>query len=110
MSAHLCHAWLVSYDISDRRRLARVYRYLLKRATPVQYSVFLFEGTRARLEALLAGVAELMAEKHDDVRAYQLPGDYRLDSIGERRVSDEVMLLSSRTPILEELLHYRHAD
>lgn len=105
MSADLCHAWLVSYDISDRRRLGRVYRFLLKQATPIQYSVFLFEGTRKRLESLLAGIAELMAEQQDDVRAYQLPGDARLDSIGERRLPAEVMLLSGRMPILQRLLH-----
>jgi CRISPR-associated protein Cas2 len=66
-------ATLICYDIADPKRLGRVFRYLKKRAMPLQYSVFLFSGDDRQLERCLAGAAALIDEKHDDLRAYPLP-------------------------------------
>lgn len=64
---------IICYDISDPRRLGRVFRYLRKRAVPLQYSVFLFVGDSRRLDACMADLAQLISDKEDDLRAYPLP-------------------------------------
>ena len=43
MSQFKSSRWLVCYDISDKKRLGRVFRFLKKKGVPVQYSVFLVE-------------------------------------------------------------------
>lgn len=64
---------IICYDISCPRRLGRIYRYLCRRALPIQYSVFLFSGTRRQLDACLRDLADLMDTSQDDIRAYPLP-------------------------------------
>lgn len=65
--------YVICYDISDPKRLNHLHRYLLKRAIPIQYSVFLFAGDDRQFAACLAGAAQEIDEKEDDLRAYPLP-------------------------------------
>ena len=65
--------YLVSYDICQPRRLARVHRLLRQEATALQYSVFLFSGSDAQLDRLLDRIARLIEPKEDDVRAWPVP-------------------------------------
>ena len=65
--------YIVCYDISDARRLGRLFRFLKKRAVALQYSVFLFVGDDRQLDRLLEGAAKLIDPKADDLRAYPLP-------------------------------------
>ena len=46
---------------------------MVNAATPIEYSIFLFLGSERALEACLAGVANLMEMRTDDVRCYCLP-------------------------------------
>ncbi|PIV91502.1 MAG: CRISPR-associated protein Cas2, partial [Gallionellales bacterium CG17_big_fil_post_rev_8_21_14_2_50_54_146] len=46
--------WLIGYDITSPKRLQRVYRVLLRYATPIEYSVFLFTGTECGKQRCLA--------------------------------------------------------
>lgn len=64
--------WLVAYDIASPRRLARLHRWLVQRALPVQYSVFVFTGTAAELAELIGGIALRIHPRQDDVRLYPL--------------------------------------
>ena len=64
---------LICYDITEPRRLARVHRYLVKRAVPLQYSVFLAHGSPRAVGALMAVIDTLIDEGSDDVRCYALP-------------------------------------
>ncbi|MXS85647.1 CRISPR-associated endonuclease Cas2 [Nitrosomonas sp. HPC101] len=66
--------FVICYDISNPRRLGRLYRYLLKRAMPLQYSVFLFSGDDRQLECFMQDAIALIDEKQDDLRVYPLPG------------------------------------
>lgn len=66
--------FIICYDITDPRRLGRLYRYLIKRAVPLQYSVFLFKGDDRQLERCIQDAIELIDEKQDDLRVYPLPG------------------------------------
>lgn len=64
---------IICYDISNPRRLGRVFRFLKKIAVPLQYSVFLFTGDDRQLDRCLEKAAKLIDEKEDDLRAYPLP-------------------------------------
>lgn len=65
--------WVISYDICDPRRLGRVHRRMLAHAAPIEYSVFLLDGTQRALEACMEEIVPLIEETEDDVRCYQLP-------------------------------------
>lgn len=73
MSLHANANWLVTYDIADPRRLARLFKFLKKQGIPVQYSVFLVEASAAKMGNLIVQMAKLVDEEADDVRAYRLP-------------------------------------
>jgi len=65
--------YIICYDITDPKRLGRIHRALKKKALPVQYSVFLFNGTPDQLALCLARLEALMDPDTDDIRAYPLP-------------------------------------
>ena len=65
--------YIICYDITDPKRLGRIHRTLKKKALPVQYSVFLFNGTPEQLALCLARLEALMDPDTDDIRAYPLP-------------------------------------
>ncbi len=75
-------AWIIGYDITSPKRLARVHRFLSRRAFALQYSLFLAVVTRAELDELLRGVARLIHSRRDDVRAWPLPENAKFQSIG----------------------------
>lgn len=64
--------YLIGYDIAEPKRLQRIYRRMTHYATPIQYSVFLFEGTEKLLKACLDDVMEIFQRKEDDLRVYPL--------------------------------------
>ena len=65
--------FIVCYDITDPKRLGRVYRQLCKEAMPLQYSVFLFKGDSRQVKKLMHDLSSLIDKRRDDVRAYPLP-------------------------------------
>lgn len=65
--------FIICYDICEPKRLGRVFRYLRRRAIPLQYSVFLFTGSARQMERCLGGAEELIDQDEDDLRAYPLP-------------------------------------
>lgn len=75
MSNNQTLPWLVVYDISDPKRLARVFKALKKVGTPVQYSVFAVDASATGMASLMASIAHLIDAKADDVRAYRLPAN-----------------------------------
>jgi CRISPR-associated protein Cas2 len=83
MSLHQSTQWLVTYDISDPKRLAHVFRYLKKKGIPIQYSVFSVTASSAQMGTLMAGIATLIHKGQDDVRAYRLPIDGWRATLGE---------------------------
>ncbi len=65
--------YLLGYDISDPKRLQKVYRRMCNYAVPIQYSIFLFDGSKKQLQICIDDVLCLINKKEDDFRAYQLP-------------------------------------
>ncbi|MDY0072361.1 MAG: CRISPR-associated endonuclease Cas2 [Thauera sp.] len=84
----------MTYDISNPKRLIRLHRFLIKQATPVQYSVFYFLGSSAKMGHLMADIEQRIDRKTDDVRAYQLPEKMSIDTLGASRLPEETALLS----------------
>lgn len=93
MSQNQKSAWLVAYDISDPRRLARVFKALKEEGIPLQYSVFSVSATPAAMAQLMARLKVLINVKEDDVRAYQLPPNGWRFTLGEDIVPPETWLL-----------------
>lgn len=67
--------YLIGYDISDSKRLQRIHRRMTRYATPIQYSVFLFDGSEKLLKACLEEVMGIFHKKEDDLRVYPLPAN-----------------------------------
>jgi len=65
--------YLIGYDIADPKRLQRIHRRMTKYATPIQYSIFLFEGSEKLLAQCLTEVMQIFHKKEDDLRIYPLP-------------------------------------
>lgn len=104
MAMNAPRAWLITYDITNPKRLVRLHRFLRKHAVPVQYSVFHFEGSAARMGQLMEQVETRIDPKTDDVRAYQLPEMLSIDTIGRGGLPDETAILSDTGPLLNTLL------
>jgi CRISPR-associated protein Cas2 len=84
--------WLIAYDIADPRRLGKVHRYLKGYAVPVQYSVFVFQGSQIALECVLSGIAARIEPDADDVRAYHLPSRCEVAMLGRQNLPEGVVL------------------
>jgi len=74
--------YLVCYDIADRRRLRRVYRFLKGHGVPLQYSVFLCSFTWPELQTALSHLNQLIETAADDVRIDPLPAGQAIMSLG----------------------------
>jgi len=66
--------FLIAYDITCPRRLARMHRFLTKVAVPIEYSVFFYCGELASAIAILNDASKLIDKRSDDLRCYPLPG------------------------------------
>ncbi|HRP95589.1 MAG TPA: CRISPR-associated endonuclease Cas2 [Rhodocyclaceae bacterium] len=104
MAVNAPRTWLITYDITNPKRLVRLHRFLRRHATPVQYSVFLFEGSAAQMGRLMADIETRIDKKTDDVRGYQLPARLQIDTFGRGSLPADTHLLSDRSPSLDQLL------
>lgn len=104
MALNTPRGWLITYDITHPKRLARLHRFLVKLATPVQYSVFHFEGNPAQMGRLMADIAARIDPDTDDVRGYQLPENLSIDTLGRGGLPSSTFVLSSTSPSLQLLL------
>lgn len=73
MSKSKSMPYLITYDISDSRRLQRVHRLLKKQAIAMQYSVFIAVLNQPDRDELIAKLTKLINEQEDDIRLYPLP-------------------------------------
>jgi CRISPR-associated protein Cas2 len=74
--------WLLAHDISDPKRLQKVWRLMRKEGLPMQYSLYLLRGSRERVQRLLEQLTPLIDSKADDVRVYPLGENTRLWGLG----------------------------
>ena len=65
--------FIISYDISDSKRLQKLARRLEKVAMRIQYSIFLLsEATQAQLYAVVDEITGIIDHDEDDVRIYRM--------------------------------------
>jgi CRISPR-associated protein Cas2 len=82
--------WIIGYDIAHPGRLGRIHRTMVSRATPIEYSVFLFCGTEKALQECLSVVEDLMDKRADDVRCYPLPARGLRERIGKATLPEGI--------------------
>ncbi|CAE6485512.1 MAG TPA: CRISPR-associated endonuclease Cas2 [Nitrosomonas nitrosa] len=75
--------WVIGYDITDARRLQRVYRAVLRYAIPLELSVFLLTGHERDMQRCLEEISSLIDPKSDDLRCYPLPNRGLQERIGK---------------------------
>jgi len=65
--------FIITYDISDPKRLKKIAKLIEKDALRIQYSVYiLYEATKEEVTALLEQVCKIYDEKYDDIRVYKI--------------------------------------
>jgi len=74
--------YLVCYDISDEKRLGRVFRFTKNYGLHIQYSVFLCKFTWQELQEFKSHLSNLIDKKNDDIRIYPLPSEIKSIVIG----------------------------
>lgn len=65
-------AWLLTYDIADKRRWQRLYRLVRGEGIRLQYSVFLLPQAEPP-QGFCEAVGKIVHPQEDDVRMYYLP-------------------------------------
>lgn len=64
--------YIIGYDITEPKRLGKIYKKIIKFATPIQYSLFLYEGTEKELTNAMQSILNLLDKKTDDLRIYPI--------------------------------------
>ena len=95
----MSQTWLIGYDIANPRRLGRIHRAMVNRATPIEYSIFLFIGSPTALAECLTAVAGLIDPKTDDVRCYALPSRGHQERIGRATLPAGITWTGLPTPL-----------
>lgn len=91
MSQHASARWLVTYDIADPKRLARLFKFLKKQGVPLQYSVFMVEASAVKMSSLVLQMKAMVDGKADDVRAYRLPENLWQVTLGASILPDDIL-------------------
>lgn len=91
MSQHASARWIVTYDIADPKRLARLFKFLKKQGVPLQYSVFLVDATAVQMSNLVLQMGAIVDRKADDVRAYRLPENLWQVTLGASILPDDIL-------------------
>lgn len=66
-------AYIVGYDVADRRRLQKIHKFMTSIGMPIQKSVFLVDCSEMRIKVCLREVSRLLNLRADDCRCYRLP-------------------------------------
>lgn len=83
---------LIAYDIAQPLRLGRLHRYLKKVAIPVQYSIFVTTADPRKIREIIRTIRDIIHSREDDVRIYELPSDFQIQSLGRPLLSEGITL------------------
>lgn len=95
--------WLIAYDVRDPGRLGRLHRFISGAASMVQYSVYLFEGQLPKLKKLMQSLETYIEIAEDDLRAYPVPLNPQLDTLGRGTLVEGVCLIGGAVDLLSLL-------
>lgn len=87
--------WMVCYDICHPNRLARVNRYLKKEGIPIQYSLFMLYTTGVGIRKVFAELAAIIDPSKDDVRAYPVPRQPWMITMGTELVPKDLWVVDA---------------
>jgi CRISPR-associated protein Cas2 len=93
MALNQARDWIIAYDISSPRRLARVHRHMVKHAIPLQKSVFMATMTVAQARKLRGELNALIDPKADDIRMYPLPANAEIIRLGRNDLKSAGLFL-----------------
>ena len=92
MSQNASARWIITYDIADKKRLPRVFKFLKKQGVPVQYSVFLVDACAVKMGNIMVHIAGLIDKNADDVRAYRIPANPWKVTLGSAILPEGILL------------------
>lgn len=84
--------WLIAYDIADPKRLGRLHRAIIKHSLPVQYSLYLYNGDNKDIKKLLDELSKHINIREDDLRAYPIPTQTEIHTLGKNGMLDRILL------------------
>ena len=76
-------SWVIGYDVTNPKRLQRIYREMLRHATPIEYSIFLLTGSERDCQNCIEQVKAMIDENSDDLRCYPLPANALQQRLGK---------------------------
>ena len=65
-------SFVITYDISDEKRLRRVAKFLENRAIRIEYSAFFGEFDRNSIMFIIKELKKIIDKEKDDVRIYRI--------------------------------------
>ena len=65
--------FVIGYDICNQRRLTKAYRVSINHAVPIEYSIFVLNGTIHDARRCMKALERIIDPKEDDLRCYPLP-------------------------------------
>lgn len=75
--------YIVCYDITDEKRLRKVFKSLSGIGTHLQYSMFFCKLTWPELEELKEKLGGIIEDSEDDIRIYPLPSKVKCSVLGK---------------------------
>lgn len=97
--------WLIAYDIADKRRLSRLHRYIKKHAVPVQYSLYWYAGSAVQIDRLMREIETCIDRRCDDVRAYPVPRQASVDTLGPAYLPEGFSVIVARGATVRRRTH-----
>ena len=64
--------FVITYDISNEKRLRIVAKFLENRAIRIEHSVFFVESDRKKIMLIIKELKKIINQKEDDVRIYRI--------------------------------------
>ncbi|MEE2003031.1 CRISPR-associated endonuclease Cas2 [Alkalimonas sp. MEB108] len=84
------HWYLIAYDIRDKKRLQRLYKFLQRHCLALQESVLMFHGKKDQWQQLRQDIRKRIKISEDDVRVYRLPPGVGIEFTGQLPWADDV--------------------
>lgn len=64
--------FIISFDISNEKRLKKISKYLEQKSLRIQLSVFYTKCTKNEIKNIINSLKKLMDSEDDDIRIYQI--------------------------------------
>ena len=83
--------FLIAYDIADKKRVAKIGRFLSKIGIRIEYSIFYIKATKEEMVEIAMKINDIIEPEMDDVRIYKIE-DYGI-ALGNADLLDELFII-----------------